>query len=60
MDIDIYLSAKDFHNTDGLCGYFDGDRNNDFRHRNGSQSSTSNDYYGYTDFIKSWRYTAII
>ncbi|XP_060578581.1 von Willebrand factor D and EGF domain-containing protein-like [Ruditapes philippinarum] len=55
MDIDIYLSAKDFHNTDGLCGYFDGDRNNDFRHRNGSQSSTSHDYYGYTDFIKSWR-----
>ncbi|XP_060569698.1 uncharacterized protein LOC132728103 [Ruditapes philippinarum] len=28
---------------------------NDFRHRNGSQSSPFNDYYGYTDFIKSWR-----
>ncbi|XP_053387563.1 uncharacterized protein LOC123542645 isoform X2 [Mercenaria mercenaria] len=54
LDIDIYLSAKDFGNIDGLCGYFDGNRNNDFRHRDGSESAISNGYY-YHEFTESWR-----
>ncbi|XP_053387565.1 von Willebrand factor D and EGF domain-containing protein-like [Mercenaria mercenaria] len=52
MNIDIYLSAKDFGNMDGLCGYFDGDNTNDFRHRDGVTVSNGNNDYA---FSNSWR-----
>lgn len=52
MNIDIYMSAKDMGNSDGLCGYFDGDPTNDFIGRDGQTSTGNNDYV----FSDSWRF----
>ncbi|XP_060561563.1 uncharacterized protein LOC132721299, partial [Ruditapes philippinarum] len=55
MNIDIYMSAKDYGNVDGLCGTFDGDRSNDLLHRdNKTISDDDNRSYRFAD---SWRLT---
>ncbi|XP_053387636.1 uncharacterized protein LOC123541916 isoform X2 [Mercenaria mercenaria] len=55
MNIDIYMSAKDFGNIVGLCGYFDGDRSNDLLHRDNVTISSDNNWsYKFAD---SWRLT---
>ncbi|XP_053378775.1 uncharacterized protein LOC123526134 [Mercenaria mercenaria] len=51
MNIDVYMSPRDFGNVEGLCGYFDGNVANDFVHRDGSRSNGNNDY----KFSESWR-----
>ncbi|XP_060604052.1 von Willebrand factor D and EGF domain-containing protein-like [Ruditapes philippinarum] len=51
MNIDIIMSPKDLGNTQGLCGNFDGDPNNDFVLKDGTQASNNNDYR----FSESWR-----
>ncbi|XP_045184975.2 von Willebrand factor D and EGF domain-containing protein-like [Mercenaria mercenaria] len=51
MNVDIIMSAKDLGNVQGLCGYFDGNRYNDFLRSDGVQSSNNNDY----KFSESWR-----
>ncbi|XP_060586572.1 uncharacterized protein LOC132742242 [Ruditapes philippinarum] len=54
MNIDVYMSPKDFENVAGLCGNFDGDRSNDLEHRNGTISYDDNKSYRFAD---SWRLT---
>ncbi|XP_060574456.1 uncharacterized protein LOC132732110 [Ruditapes philippinarum] len=54
MNIDVYMSAKDFGNVAGLCGNFDGDRSNDLEHRDGTISDDNNRSYKFAD---SWRLT---
>ncbi|XP_061185215.1 uncharacterized protein LOC133193273 [Saccostrea echinata] len=54
IDLEILPSAMDVGNADGLCGYFDGVRENDFRRRN----STIIDDIGLlypNDFSESWK-----
>ncbi|XP_053378774.1 uncharacterized protein LOC123526132 [Mercenaria mercenaria] len=51
MNIDVYMSPRDFGNLDGLCGYFDGIVANDFLHRDGNISNGNADYR----FSDSWR-----
>ncbi|XP_060567989.1 von Willebrand factor D and EGF domain-containing protein-like [Ruditapes philippinarum] len=53
LDIDIYMSAKDYGNVDGLCGTFDGDRSNDLLHRD--KKTISNDNNRSYRFADSWR-----
>jgi hypothetical protein len=53
MNIDVYMSPKDFGNVAGLCGNFDGDRSNDLEHRDGTISYDNNRSYKFAD---SWRY----
>ncbi|XP_060567990.1 von Willebrand factor D and EGF domain-containing protein-like, partial [Ruditapes philippinarum] len=53
MNIDIYMSAKDFGNVDGLCGTFDGNRSNDLLHRD--NKTISNDNNRSYRFADSWR-----
>ncbi|XP_053387193.1 uncharacterized protein LOC123542679 [Mercenaria mercenaria] len=55
MNIDIYMSAKDFGNMVGLCGYFDGDVSNDLLHRD-SVTISNDDNWSYK-FADSWRLT---
>ncbi|XP_061170731.1 von Willebrand factor D and EGF domain-containing protein-like [Saccostrea echinata] len=58
IDLEILPSAMDVGNADGLCGYFDGVRENDFRRRN----STITDNIGLTSpngFSESWKYVSI-
>ncbi|XP_061167273.1 uncharacterized protein LOC133176126 [Saccostrea echinata] len=52
IDIDIYPSLADANNTDGLCGTLDGDRGNEFTHRNGSSDSSALEYPD--NFSRSW------
>ncbi|XP_060602735.1 uncharacterized protein LOC132755828 [Ruditapes philippinarum] len=54
MNIDVYMSPKDFGNVAGLCGNFDGDRSNDLEHRDGTISYDNNRSYRFAD---SWRLT---
>ncbi|XP_060586574.1 uncharacterized protein LOC132742244 [Ruditapes philippinarum] len=54
MNIDVYMSPKDFGNVAGLCGNFDGDRSNDLEHRDGTISYDDNRSYNFAD---SWRLT---
>ncbi|KAH3842266.1 hypothetical protein DPMN_115763 [Dreissena polymorpha] len=30
MNVEIFMSPRDFNATDGLCGTYDGNSNNDF------------------------------
>jgi len=39
MNIDIYMAPKDENNLEGLCGNFDGNVQNDFKHSDGTSSS---------------------
>lgn len=52
MNIDIYMSARDFGHIDGLCGHFDGDGSNDFKKRDG----TAVDGHINHTFSESWRF----
>ncbi|KAH3881530.1 hypothetical protein DPMN_005456 [Dreissena polymorpha] len=52
MNVDIYMAPKDKKQTEGLCGYFDGNNANDFRTRNGTTISASSYPYAFT---RSWR-----
>jgi hypothetical protein len=58
MNIDIYMSAKDYGNVDGLCGTFDGNRSNDLLHRDKMKIS-DDDNLSYR-FADSWRYRLVI
>jgi len=51
----IYVkpSIDDIKRSSGLCGYFDGDENNDFRLRNNKISFDAN------SFSEDWRYICI-
>lgn len=52
LNVEIYPTIADFKSVDGLCGFFDGDRDNDLRRRNGQVDSNSL----YPDeFSNSWR-----
>ncbi|XP_060587375.1 von Willebrand factor D and EGF domain-containing protein-like [Ruditapes philippinarum] len=55
MNIDIYMSAKDYGNVDGLCGTFDWDRSNDLLHRD-KKTISDDDNRSYR-FADSWRLT---
>ncbi|KAL4236319.1 hypothetical protein ACF0H5_004706 [Mactra antiquata] len=50
MNTDIIMSAKDFGNTRGLCGYFDNDRQNDFTLSNGTVTGNDHEL-----FAETWR-----
>jgi hypothetical protein len=56
MNIDVYMSAKDFGNVAGLCGNFDGDASNDLEHRDGTISNDKNRSYKFAD---SWRFVVL-
>ncbi|XP_062579358.1 von Willebrand factor D and EGF domain-containing protein-like [Saccostrea cucullata] len=53
IDLEMLPSAMDIGNADGLCGYFDGVRENDFRRRNSSFTDDINLSYP-NDFSRSW------
>lgn len=53
IDIDIYPSLSDVNNTVGLCGTLDGDRDNDFKRRNGDTDTVNLVYPD--DFSNSWK-----
>uniref|UniRef100_A0A8W8NV44 VWFD domain-containing protein n=1 Tax=Magallana gigas TaxID=29159 RepID=A0A8W8NV44_MAGGI len=53
IDIDIYPSLSDVNNTVGLCGTLDGDRDNDFKRRNGDTDNVNLVYPD--DFSNSWK-----
>ncbi|XP_062587324.1 von Willebrand factor D and EGF domain-containing protein-like [Saccostrea cucullata] len=53
IDLEILPSAMDIGNADGLCGYFDGDRENDFRRRNSTITDDISQSYP-NDFSRSW------
>ena len=60
--VDIFPSVRDYQHVRGLCGNFDGDRNNEFRHRRLNPGdplvtdplSCSGSKIG---FVRSWRYS---
>ncbi|XP_060598147.1 uncharacterized protein LOC132751939, partial [Ruditapes philippinarum] len=52
MNIDVFISAKDFGKTEGLCGLCDANSSNDFVHSDGSTSNNRNADY---KFSESWR-----
>ncbi|XP_048750156.2 uncharacterized protein LOC125662024 [Ostrea edulis] len=54
IDLEILPSAPDVGNAEGLCGYFDGEVNNDFRRRNSTFSDSIRLRYP-NDFSRSWR-----
>lgn len=47
-DVEIGISSKNIENVDGLCGFFNGDTNDDKRMPNGVQSTST------TEFGDSW------
>ena len=63
MDLTIQASTADYYLTEGLCGSFDGNKDNDFVHK-GTQYMRCPNSHGDTartdkaiEFGKSWRYT---
>lgn len=52
LNIDIYPSFTDWNQTEGICGTYNGKRNDDLTDRNGQ-------VVGEADFIKSWRYDCL-
>ncbi|XP_053377681.1 neurogenic locus notch homolog protein 1-like isoform X15 [Mercenaria mercenaria] len=52
INVDIAMAPKDLNNVEGLCGYFDNDISNDFRHRDGTTSGLD---WKDDDFSNSWR-----
>jgi hypothetical protein len=57
MNIDITMAPKDLYNIEGLCGQFDNNPANDFRHRDGTVSAINNANRNshFADFTESWR-----
>ncbi|XP_052281256.1 uncharacterized protein LOC127878769 [Dreissena polymorpha] len=59
MNIDIYLSAKDFEEGQGLCGTYNGDMTDDLIHQDGLSSDLQQtvDCFlrRHDSFINSWR-----
>ncbi|KAH3803304.1 hypothetical protein DPMN_157008 [Dreissena polymorpha] len=53
MNIEIIMAPKDFNNTDGLCGSFDNDTKNDFKHYN-SNTITDHTTHHPNEFSDSW------
>jgi hypothetical protein len=56
------MAPKDLHNIEGLCGQFDNNSANDFRHRDGtvSELTATNRNRHFADFTESWRYEMTI
>jgi hypothetical protein len=52
------MAPKDLYNIEGLCGNFDNNQTNDFRHRDGaiSENNQANRNNHFADFTESWRY----
>ncbi|XP_060561686.1 von Willebrand factor D and EGF domain-containing protein-like [Ruditapes philippinarum] len=59
MNIDITMAPKDLFNIEGLCGQFDNNPANDFRHRDGtiSENNGANRNSNFADFTESWSLT---
>ena len=57
INTDIYMAPKDNGHTEGLCGYFDNNKNNDLRKRNGKTISinTGKGTHHHPDFSEEWR-----
>ncbi|XP_062619832.1 von Willebrand factor D and EGF domain-containing protein-like, partial [Saccostrea cucullata] len=53
FNVKMLASALDYKNTEGLCGNFDGDRNNDFRKRDGELYTRGGKQPN--EFSLSWR-----
>ncbi|XP_060592666.1 von Willebrand factor D and EGF domain-containing protein-like [Ruditapes philippinarum] len=60
MNIDITMAPKDLYNIEGLCGQFDNNPANDFRHRDGTVSAITdaNRNSHFADFTESWSLTS--
>ncbi|XP_060570056.1 uncharacterized protein LOC132728427 [Ruditapes philippinarum] len=60
MNIDITMAPKDLYNIEGLCGQFDNNPANDFRHRDGtiSEINYTNKNSHFADFTESWSLTS--
>ncbi|XP_056003375.1 uncharacterized protein LOC125657435 isoform X3 [Ostrea edulis] len=54
IDLEILPSAPDVGNADGLCGYFDGVKDNDFRRRDNNITDDINIRHP-NEFSNSWR-----
>ena len=57
MNIDVYMAAKDMEQTEGLCGFFDNNPDNDLRKRNRRdfiQTKKGKRNYHH-DFSEEWR-----
>jgi len=51
--IHVKPSIEDIKSSSGLCGYFDGDQNNDFRLRNNNTASNID------TFLEDWRFVLL-
>ncbi|XP_047144489.1 von Willebrand factor D and EGF domain-containing protein isoform X1 [Hydra vulgaris] len=51
-NIEIQVPSDDFQNTEGLCGTFDNNPNNDLKPKGGQEKAT------YQDFQNSWKLTS--
>ncbi|XP_060592828.1 uncharacterized protein LOC132747457 isoform X4 [Ruditapes philippinarum] len=60
MNIVITMAPKDLYNIEGLCGQFDNNTTNDFRHKDGTVSEQNYINYmnNYADFTESWSLTS--
>ncbi|XP_019613804.1 PREDICTED: von Willebrand factor D and EGF domain-containing protein-like isoform X2 [Branchiostoma belcheri] len=55
MQITVHAPGADFRNTEGLCGYWDGDPSNDLRMRDGSLSPSHTWRDWHHEYSEDWR-----
>nr|XP_022289580.1 von Willebrand factor D and EGF domain-containing protein-like isoform X2 [Crassostrea virginica] len=55
LDIDIYPTVADFAQTSGLCGFLDNNRENDLRHKDGTEDARKYPGAEYNEFTLSWQ-----
>ena len=55
MNIDAHLLSSDFGKTEGLCGNFDGPRNNDLQHKDTGVTANPSNREEVNQFVDSWK-----
>ena len=55
MSISLHVPSQDFGKTEGLCGTYDDNSNNDLKHQNSQTVANWNDDAELNDFVQSWR-----
>ena len=66
LDLYIQASADDYSFTEGLCGSFDGNKDNDFIHNETTYMTCPNSWGEdartpqAAEFGKSWRYESVV
>ena len=55
MTVTLHVPSQDYNKTEGLCGTYDDNWQNDLKFQNSQRVADKNDDDELNDFVQSWR-----